>query len=82
MPSTPYPINEVFAWVIDDPTGEHAIMGVLAPGGTPMQAISSKRSTMERPELKHIAALTAEDTGLPVRLQRFVLAETLAEEKP
>jgi hypothetical protein len=79
--TTPYPINELFVWVVDDPTRQHAIMGMMTPGKTPMQCVSSKRKNMERSEMQLVAAATAEQTGHPVKLQRFVLAETLVEIK-
>lgn len=79
--TTPYPISELFVWIVDDPTSQHAIMGMMTPGGMPMQCVSSKRENMARGEVRTVAQLIAEDTGLPVKLQRFVLAETLVEVK-
>ena len=79
--TTPYPITELFVWVVDDPTSRHAVMAVKFVGDMPMQAVSSTLRRMQRPEILEIAELTARETGLPVRLQRFVLAETLMEVK-
>lgn len=81
MTTIPYPISELFAWVIDDPSGRLAIMG-FSPGNIPMQAVSSKRTNMEQAKVAAFAKLAAEQTGYPVRLQRFVLAETIQEFKP
>jgi hypothetical protein len=67
-------ITELFAWVVDDETGEHGIMGVAGPNG-PMQAVSSKRRVLEM--LRPIAEHVAKETGKPVLLLRFALAETV-----
>jgi hypothetical protein len=76
-----YPIKDLFAWVVDDPSGEHAIMGVMMPT-MPMQAVSSKRANMELSEIAQVAELSAKALGFPVRLQRYTLAETLQTFEP
>lgn len=78
--STPYPITELFAWVADDPTGEHGIIGVLAPDRLPMQAVSSRRSSMEK--MRNVAQDAAKIIGRPVELRRFVMAEVLEAKQP
>lgn len=78
--TTPYPITELFAWVADDPTGEHAVIGVLSPDGLPMQAVSSKRVNMEM--MRAAAEQAAKFIGRPVELRRFVAAEVLETKKP
>jgi hypothetical protein len=73
-----YPINELFAWVVEDPTGEHGIIGVMSPiNGLPMQAVSSRKEKMLRPEYQEIVAQIRKDTGKPVELRRYVLAEVV-----
>ena len=68
-----YPVVELFAWVIDDPSGQHGIMGVMSPRtGLPMQAVSSRRDLMEN--FRPIAEDSARRLGLPCQLRRFVLA--------
>jgi len=77
--TTPYPINELFVWIVEDATRQHGIMGMMTPSGLPMQAVSSKRENMDRMEVREVAAMIAGQVGCPVKLQRFVLAETLTE---
>lgn len=74
----PYPITELFAWVIDDPSGKLAIMG-YSKGVLPMQAVTSKQELAERPELAEFAKLCAQQTGYPVRLVRFTVAQIMRE---
>jgi hypothetical protein len=74
-------IEELYAWIVDDPTGEHGIIGVLTPSGLPMQAVSSKRHLMERGEFADVAGRTAKQLGLPVQLVKFTRAEVLTEKK-
>jgi DNA-binding IclR family transcriptional regulator len=69
-----YPITELFAWVIDDETGQHGIVGVAPGFAGGLQAVSSRRDLIDR--VKPIAQSAAEATGKTVMLQRFVLAET------
>lgn len=73
----PYPITELFAWIVDDPSREHAIMGVMRPDGLPMQATSSRRDLMEK--MRPAAEMIARETGHPVRLTRFIIAEVVEE---
>ena len=67
-------ITELFAWVIDDPTGEHGIIGIQGPVGL-MQAVSSRRDKVER--MRAVAEQASKQLGLPVLLLRFALAETV-----
>lgn len=74
-----YPITELYAWIADDPTGAHGIIGVWSPSGLPMQAVSSN------PAMKafgDIAQQSAKIIGRPVELRRFVLAEVLDTKQP
>lgn len=73
MPVT-YPISELFAWIVDDPSEQHGIVAIKVMG-VPMQAVTSKRALAERmkPDIESVTAFT----GRPVKLQRFVLAETI-----
>lgn len=79
MGKQPYPINEVFAWIVDDATGQHAIMGFRGRDGHTIQAVSSRRDLMEGAGLVAEVEIAAELIGKPIRLQRFVLAETIKE---
>jgi hypothetical protein len=81
MPVIPYPISEVYCWVVDDPTGTHALLGYLQPGKhIQMQCAGASRSLVERMESE--AARLSKELGLPIRLQRFVLAETIKTVAP
>lgn len=73
-----YPITELFAWIVDDPTEKHGIVA-LHLMGMPAQAVTSKAHVADlmRPDIEVIAQLA----GRPVKLQRFVLAETMVEIK-
>lgn len=66
-------ITELYAWIIDDPTGTHCIMGFMFPDGLPMQAVSSKKDLLEKPLFLSIAEETRKQTGYSVTLKRFVL---------
>lgn len=71
-----YPITELFAWIIDDPTGEHGIIAFTLEGDvTKAQAVTSNRRVADRVGIA--AKLAAARMGRPVMLQRFVLAETV-----
>lgn len=74
-----YPITELYAWVIDDPSCKMGIIAMMPLDGTPMQAVSSKRHVMENEKFVAFAASVAKSTGYPVRLQRFTLSETILE---
>jgi hypothetical protein len=74
-----YPITEIFAWVVDDPTGTHGILGVLSRDGIPMQAVSSRFSNMIKTEMLEIATGVARETGRPVRLVRFTKVDAVVE---
>lgn len=76
MGNTPYPITEIFAWVVDDPSGTHGILGVIR-GDMPMQGISARRELMDTPEMRAVAAGAAQELGLRVHLKRFLLCERL-----
>lgn len=78
--SVEYPITELFAWVVDDPTGAHGILGLAGPGGMPMQCVSSRRDLMEG--VRGFAEAAARMTGLPVQLRRYVLATVEEVAKP
>lgn len=69
-----YPITELFAWIVDDPTEEHGIVAIRVMGGLG-QAVTSKRRIADsmRPDIEPIAKMTDK----PVKLQRFVLIETV-----
>jgi len=67
-------ITELFAWVVDDPSGEHGIIGVQLTHGI-MQAVSSKKRIVEA--MRPVAEATSKQLGLPVLLLRFALAETV-----
>lgn len=73
-----YPITELYAWIVDDPTEEYGIVA-LHLAGIPAQAVTSKAHVADlmRPDIEVIAGITRR----PVRLQRFVLAETMVEIK-
>lgn len=77
----PYPITEIFAWVIDDPSSHMGIIAMMPLDGLPMQAISSKRYVIDNPKFRDFAESVAQQTGYPVRLQRFVLSDTVTEFK-
>lgn len=80
MPVT-YPVKEVFAWVVDDPTEEHKLFAVLSPHlPLEMQAVSTERRIIDKS--RGTAQAAARDINRPIMLQRFVLAETLETLKP
>jgi hypothetical protein len=71
-----YPITELFAWVVDDPTGEHGVIGFNMEGGLAfIQAVTSNRAVAEK--VGEAAHQAARETGRPLMLQRFILAETI-----
>lgn len=76
--SVTYPITELYAWIVDDPTEQHGIIAFELSVGL-AQAVTSKPhiADMMRPS----AQAAAQALGLPVKLQRFVLAETMMEFK-
>lgn len=77
----PYPITDVFVWVVDDPNRVHALLGYLQPGKTiQMQCAGANLELVERMERE--ARNLAEELGLTIRLQRFTLAETLKTVTP
>jgi hypothetical protein len=82
MPAPQYPITEIYAWVIDDPSCHLGIIGMMPLDGTPMQAISSRRHVIENPIFRAFAESVAKQTGFPVRLQRFILADTVTQLDP
>lgn len=71
-----YPITELYAWIIDDPTETHGIVAFELSVGL-AQAVTSKPhiADMMRPS----AQAAGQALGLPVKLQRFVLAETMIQ---
>lgn len=77
MGNTPYPVNEIFAWVVDDPSGTNGILGVWRMG-MPMQGVATRRELMDNTEMRATATEAAEALGLRVHVKRFVLAESLA----
>ena len=62
-------IDELFAWVAEDPrTGLEGICGVMLQG-QPFQACSSSRATIEK--MRPFVIDAARATGKPIRLVRF-----------
>jgi hypothetical protein len=78
----PYPINEIYAWVIDDPSGTHGILGVQTPELGLMQAVSSKFKNLASEDMLRVATETANNLGLRVRLVRFVQADVAIVVQP
>lgn len=70
-----YPISELYAWVIDDPSKQHGIVAFRLNTGDLAQAVTSEKRLADMMEGSAKAA--AKITGLPVKLQRFVLKETV-----
>lgn len=76
----PYPITELFAWIIDDPAQEHGVIAFsLNRNLTFAQAVTSERRIADK--VKPIAIQAAAVTCLSVKLQRFALVETIDEIK-
>lgn len=74
-------ITGLWAWVVDDPTGGHGIIGFADPStGMMLQAVSSKRRNMEY--IREIAMNCATMTGLPVQLRHFTVMTVIDEVKP
>ena len=72
---------EIYAWVIDDPTGKHGIIAFTDPNtGLLIQAVSTKRDLIKR--ARGVAEQAAQMTGLPVQLRRYGLDAVLDEIKP
>lgn len=74
-----YPIAELFAWIVDDPTEEHGIVAIRVMGAL-AQAVTSRRAAAER--MQPDMAFVAQQTGCAVKLQRFVFVETIEEIVP
>lgn len=72
-----YPITELYAWVIDDPSGQHGLIGYRNGSGVLVQCATSERRIADKIEGE--CQRGARQLGLPVKLQRFVLAETIKE---
>lgn len=71
-----YPIKDLYAWIVDDPTEEHGIIAIRVMGGLG-QAVTSKRAIADR--MKPDAEFIASKVIWPVKLQRFVFVETVDE---
>lgn len=72
--------NELFAWVIVDPSGTHGIITMHTPDGKAMPTISSKREIMEG--IRFLAEEVTAELKLPVQLRHFKSFEVLDEVKP
>jgi hypothetical protein len=73
--------QEIWAWVVDDPSGQHGIIAFTdSSTGLLLQAVNSKREPLER--IRHIAVEAARLTGLPVQLRHFTHMEVVDEVKP
>ena len=71
-----YPVTDVFAWVVDDPSEQHKLIGFRKPGDRfTIQCAASERRLVDqmKPEIESMAV----EIGLPIRLKRFTLAETI-----
>lgn len=75
-----YPITDLYAWIIDDPSGVCGLIGTAPSVIGPMQGVTSRLHVAQK--LEPIARAAARDTGHTVRLQRFTIAETLMEVTP
>ena len=73
-------VTELYAWVVDDPTGKHGIIGWTQRDGIVMQAVSSRRDLIEN--VRPFAERVARDLGLPVQLRVFGSMQVLEEVKP
>lgn len=74
-----YPITELYAWIVDDPSEQHGIVAFRL-GFNIGQAVTSKRHVAGK--LTDAAKRASAETGFPVRLHRFVLAETIETVAP
>lgn len=73
--------TDLFAWIVDDPTGKHGIPAFCDPGSVMlMPMIASKRETVEK--LRRLAEDTAKQTGCTVQLMHFTFAAVIDEVKP
>lgn len=71
---------ELFAWVVDDPTGEYGIIAFTDPGtGLLMQCVNSRREPLEL--MRPIAVQAAKMTGLPVQLRHYTNMVVIDEVK-
>lgn len=75
-----YPITELYAWIVDDPSGEHGLIGFRHGGGPLVQCATSERRIADK--LENECQQGARNLKLPIKLQRFVLAETIKELVP
>lgn len=82
-------ITELFAWVVDDPTGMHGIpatrpVPVKDTAGretlTAMPMVTSKRHVAEK--MRPSAMMVAKMIGLPVQLRHFTVMTVIDEVKP
>lgn len=71
-----YPITELYAWIVDDPAGQHGLIG-FQHGGPLVQCATSERRIADKIEGE--CQLAARNLNKPIKLQRFVLAETIKE---
>jgi hypothetical protein len=78
MTILPYPLTELFVWVVDDPTCKHGIVGVFSQNtGMMMQAASSMKEKMMLPVYTDAVEEIGKATGLKVELRRYILAEVV-----
>lgn len=62
-------IKNLFLWVIQDPSGQHSIMGFSDPNTGQMQAVTSKEDLANN--LRPMAEEAAELLGFPIHLVKF-----------
>lgn len=68
-------MTELYAWVVKEADGREGIIAAAVFGSAPSQLVSCFKHVAA--QLRPFAEIHAEGTGKPVRLVRFVEAETV-----
>lgn len=74
-------IKELYAWVVQDPTGKHGVIAFSTDIGE-VQAVASKRSVIDKTKPMVEEAFKQLGITYPVHLVRFQQVEVIDEIKP